>query len=376
MSLGVLTADFLFSIEKRMKVLNELGYMNLYKDLWYPKVVRSRNFEGKSERLIWLLDTASIEQVGVADGGENAGSVNYEEMSTVMVEYFPAYHRKATKIGKLKMLNMMAGGLDPLGKWAGAIGRYGSYYPQRLAAIALLFGGNAGALAYDGLPFFSTAHLVHPNIAALGTFANVFTGGSSGSYPGACPIDDSVALDTAMTNLSKIIAYITGAIPQPNGAGDPRLLTPKFILYPPRMQARVEQLMNADFIAQIASSGAGSGDIRAVLRKFRSQDPVKVPEIDAARSYTFQSPTTGLPVTVTGDNKTFYVVCEEADTTELGALVENKRLPFTLHTYSGENGTEGIDAVLGRSTELEYLYDGATAVNYGHPYAIFQCKGS
>lgn len=385
MSLGAFTGDFLYSVEKRVKVKNEYGYMKMFsgENIWYPKVVRDNPIEGKTERLIWLLSTASIEQLTAADGGEDGGSVNYDELATIMQEYAPAYFARGYKIGKLKWLNFLQAGLDPVGKWAQDIGAYGAYIPQRLAAIALLNGGNVNG--YDGVPFFSASHPNHPLIAALGFFANDFTGapvaasGLTPAYPGALPVDDSVALDTAMTNYSKALAYISGAIGQPNGAGDPRMLEPLFALHPPRMQVRMHQLHNADTIAQLAgSSGAAAGgaDVREVWKKYRLAEPVEAKELDGGRSYTFPNPATGGTSTVTGDDKTYYIVCREATETDVGGLLQIRRLPFTLHTYSGETGTQGIDAVLGRAQQVEYLYDGATSVQYGHPYTIFKFRGS
>lgn len=375
---GIFSADFLFSVEKKMKVLNELGYAKMLasKNIWWPKLLRTVPLESKSERFIWLLDTASIEQLSPNDGGEVAGQLNFDELATIMQEYAPAYHARGFKIGKMRMLNMMNGGLDPAGRWARAVGIYGAYYPQRLLAQVILNGG--ATIGYDGVNFFSTSHPVHPLIPALGSYANDFTGAPSGSYPGACPIDDSVSLDTAFINFSKVLAYITGAIPQPNGAGDPRFLEVAYVLHPPRMAAQVHQLFRAETIAKLAgtSGNAGGGsDVRDIWEKFMLAEPIEAKEIGGATTYTFMGPN-GAPVTVTGDDKTYYVVCKEAEETELGAFLQNLRMPFTMHTYSGDSGTAGIDAVLGRSQDLEWHYDGWTAVNPGHPYTVFRCRGT
>ena len=104
-------------------------------------------------------------------------------------------------------------------------------------------------------------------------------------------------------------------------------------------------------------------------------EPVRAKELDGSRSYTFMGPD-GNVTTVTGDDSTYYIVAKEAAETELGAFIRNLRLAFALHTYSGESGTEGIDAILGRSQDLEWHYDGYMAVNPGHPFTIFKFKGS
>jgi len=375
MAQGAYTADFNFSIEKEMKVINERGYMNMLssENIWYPKILRQRPMEGKSERLTWLLSTASIEQITPNDGGENGGSINFDALATITQEFFPAEHRKGYKIGKLKFLNFLNGGINPAARWAEDIGTYGAYYPQRLLAQVILYGGTL--IGYDGVSFFNTAHPVHPLIPALGTYANDFTGAASGGYPGALPIDDSVTIDVAATNLSKALSYIMGRVRQPNGAGDPRLLEPAYLMYPPRMAARVEMLLDSDFIPQQSTGGAGSADIKAFFKKFRLSEPVLAKELDAGTTYTFPGPT-GATVSVSGSDTTYYIATKEASSTELGAFIENRRLPFTLHTYSGESGSEGVDAVLGRSHDLEWHYDGWTAVNPGHPYGFFRFQGA
>lgn len=379
---GAFTADFLFSIERRLRINNEFGYMNMLasSNIWYPRLLRDSPIDGKSERVIWLLSTASIEQLTAADGGESGGSINFDELATISQEYFPAYFARGYKIGKLRYMNFLNGGVDPVGKWAQDIGTYGAYLPQRLLAIAILNGGSV--LGYDGVNFFSKLHPNHPLIPALGTYANDFTGSSAAAsgltpaYPGALPIDDSVTLDVAYTNFSKALSYITGAISQPNGAGDPRFLEPAFLIHPPRMSAQVHQLLDAQYIARAVGSAGGSSDVSKIWSKYQMAEPILAKELDGSRSYTLMSPATGLPTTVTGNDTTWYLVCREANETQLGAFLQTRRMPFSMHTYSGESGAEGIDAVLGRSQDLEWHYDGATAVNYGHPYAVFRFQGS
>jgi hypothetical protein len=382
MSSGIISADFLFNVEKQMRVLNERAYMNMLasENTWWPKVTKTRPIEGKSERLLWLLGTASIEQLSAADGGENGGSMNFDELATVTQENFPAYFARGYKIGKIKLLNMMQGGINPLTRWAEDIGTYGAYVPQRLVAQAILNGGTL--LSYDGVSYFNKSHPVHPLITGLGTFANDFTGSSavaSGltpAYPGALPIDDTQSLDTAFSNLSKALSYIVGAVKQPNGASDPRFLVPEFLVHPPRMLAQVSQIFDAEFIARAVGSSGGSSDVRGLWQKFKMMQPVMAKELDGSTSYTVPNPSTGGTSTLTGSDTTYYIVCREASQTELGAWIQNMRMPFSMTTYSGDSGTEGVDAVLGRSQDLEYHYQGWQSVSPGHPYTMFRFQGS
>lgn len=375
---GAYTADFLFSIEKRSRAFNEYNYTKLLasENIWYPKIARDRPFDTKSERLTWMMDTASIDQLTPQDGGESGGSLTFDELQTITTEYFPAGFGRGFKMNILRFenfLNGSGGQLDPLTKWAGAMGTYGAYLPQRQVAQLILNGANI--TGYDGVPFWSQNHPVHPLIAALGTYANVFTGGASGAYPGACPIDDSVSFETALTNLAKLLAYITTGVLQPNGAGDPRLLVPKYLLHPTRMAPRVNALLDAAFLPLSANSGGGSADVKPYLRRFRLMEPVEAKELGAAITYTIPyGAATGLSTTVSGSDTTFYIVCEEASETELGSILINMRKPFAMKTFG--QGATNLDAILSRSNDLEAHYQGVMGFNVGHPYGIFQCKGS
>jgi hypothetical protein len=378
MAQGIITGSFLFNVEKGYRVIYENSYLHMLDNMWWNKLVKVHNTDTKSERFEWLIQTAGIDQLTPADGGESVGPMDFEELSTAMLEIAPARFGKGFRISKMKWLNMLSKGMDPVAEWVRASGAYAAYRPQRSLAELILNGANV--TGYDGVPFWSKVHPNHPNIPGNGTYANTFTGAASGSYPGALPIDDSVTVDAALTNLTKALAYISGAVSQPNGQ-DCRMLEPLFLIHPPRMVARVQQLTNtrdvtSNIIAQLATGGAaaGSADIRAIIKNYNLTEPIEAKELDGNRSFTFGPP--NLQTTVTGDDKTFYIVCREAGETQLGAFLMNNRQPFTFRTYSGESGAEGIDAVLGRSQSLEWQHDGYFSINPGHPFAIFQFKGA
>lgn len=375
---GAFTADFLFSIEKRAVAFNEYNYNRLLVDAWYPKVIKERNFDTKSERLTWMFDTASIDQLTPQDGGETGSIGTFDELATVTTEFFPAMFGRGFKMGRLRFENFVngsSGQLDPLGKWAAGVGAYGAYLPQRQVAQLLLNGANI--TGYDGVPFWSTSHPVHPLIPALGTYANDFTSSASGAYPGAVPIDDSQTFETALTNLAKVLSYIATAVLQPNGNGDPRMLVPKFLLHPTRMAPRVNALLDAAFLPVSANSGGGAADVRPYLKRFRMIEPVEAKELGAAISYTIPfGAATGLSSTVSGSDTTYYIVCEEASMTELGAIIVSTRKPFAMTTFAGDGGPTSVDAVLGRSSDIESHYKAWLGFNPGHPYTIFRCRAS
>lgn len=381
-----LTPSFVMQYERRMRALTEVEYARRLaaENTWWNKVLRTIDIEGKSERVTWLLSTALIEPVGPSGAGE----ITFEDLVTQTVEYPVLRHGKGIKVQRDQIEDLNGTGLNVLSEWSQQIGNEMAYYPQRLAAQLILNGAatDGTANAYDGKPFFGDNSHKHPNNpfnAGAGSYANYLHGSSSGSYPGALPIDDSVSTDTALTNLGKAIAYIA-SLKMPNGV-DPRFLTPKYMIVPPRMAPRVRQLHDAKYIAQAASSGGGSGDVEALIRGWGLGEPLVAQEFAASSSYNFKvataDPTTGAlqskDVTgVTGSDTTWYLVCQEMQTTQLGGLLHVMRKPFKVTYYSGDQANSGLDAILDRANELEYHVQGRQSVQYGHPYTIFRIDGS
>ena len=212
----------------------------------------------------------------------------------------------------------------------------------------------------------TNAHPYNPNLTALGGFANWFTGSAGGSkgYPGAVPIDptNAATIETALNNLNKVYAYIGGAILMPNGV-TPRFLKPSLIIHPPALTARVAEITDAKFIAAAAgSSGGGSQDVTGVIRRWGFGEPIEAQELSAGNG---------------GSDTTYYVVCETiAASDQLGAIIYQNREPFRINFYSGMGSAEGIDAILFRAQELEWLTHGRNAVAPGHPFLIFRCDAT
>jgi hypothetical protein len=382
---GIITGSFLFSVESGYRVLYENNYLKLLKKLWYPRLTKIFNTDSKSEIFEWLIQSSTIDQLSPQDGGENSGAINYEQMSSCLKTISPAHHAKGFEIGKMEWENRLNRGMDPVGTWIGAAGTYAAYYPQKQVAGTILNGGSI--IGYDGKALFATNHPVNPNIPSLGTFANDFTGspvaatpGVVGSgYPGALPIDDSVDVSTALTNLTKAIAYVTGSVTQPNGQ-DCRMLEVAYIMHPPRMTARVQQLTNTqdvkfgNLIAQAVGSAGGSADVSAIIKNFQLAEPIEVKEFDGNRTFTYGPP--NFEAQVNGNDKTYYLVCREAEETQLGAILMNNRQPFKLTTYSGESGYDGVDAVLNTSQKVRYHHQAYMGFDVGHPWTIFRFQGS
>lgn len=383
-----LTPSFVMQYERRMRAITETEYTRRLAagNLWWNKVVRTIDIEGKSERITWLLNTALIEPVGPS----GSGTISFENLVTQTVEYPVLRHAKGIRVLRDQLEDLNGTGLSILNDWSMQIGNEMAYYPQRQAAQLILNGAatNGSANAYDGKPFFADNTNAHPNNpfnTGAGTYANWLHGSSSGTYPGALPIDDSVTVDVALKNLGKGIAYVAG-FKMPNGV-DPRFLSVKGLLIPPAMAPRVRELTKAKYIAQAAATGGGSGDVEALIFGWGLGEPMVAQEFAATTSYpnvqvATADPTTGAITmkdagTVTGSDTTYYLICQEMSTTQLGGLLNVQRKPFKVTYYSGDSpGSTGLSETLDRANELEYHVQGRNAPQYGHPYTIIRVDAS
>ncbi len=392
---NVIDSTFVHSYERRMSTIQESEYVRRLADkfTWWTKVSKTRQLDGASERLAWFLETATIEPVGPA----GTGAITFEELATQQAVYPTFRHGKGIKVSRDQLEFLNGTGLNALAEWSRMIGNEIAYYPQRLMAQMILNGANTdgSANAYDGVPYFADnttnsglAHPLNPFDPSLGGYANWLHGASAGAtsqlpaYPGALPLDESVTVDVALANLGKLIAYIA-TVKMPNGR-DPRFLTPVYLLVPPRMAPRIRELTQAKFISQASTGGAGSADVEALITGWGLGTPMVVQEFQASQSYAMKAPiilaangnASFINETVTGSDTTYYVVCQEAMNTQLGALLYLTSSPFKVNYYTGDAGGTGMDAVLNRANEFEYHVQGRVSTGFGHPYSLFRVDGS
>lgn len=390
-----ITPSFVMQYERNMRAISEKEYVRKLADehTWWNKVMRTMPIERKTERITWLLETAMIEPVGPTGSGQ----MEFENLVSQTVEYPTFRHAKGCIIQRDQFEDLDGTGLNEVAAWSEQIGIESAYYPQRLGAHLLLNGANTdgSANAYDSVPFFADntsntingvsvkGHPFNPYRPELGGYKNWLKGASASGYPGALPIDDSVAVDVALVNLGKILAHISDNR-MPNGV-DPRFLKPAFILAPPRMAPRLNQLLNARFIAQLAGTGsaAGSGDVMATVQGFGLGRPIIAQELAASYNLNLKTPYMGpsgavkfATESVTGSDTTFYVICQEMKTTSLGGLLHLQRKPFKVNYYTGDSGGTGMQADLDRANQFEYHVQGRMSCAYGHPYTVYRCDGS
>jgi hypothetical protein len=340
-----ITPSFVFDLESNMRVITAREYERLVSQLWWQRICKTGpNSGAKRERVSWLLDTARIQQTG------RGGNVEFEDIVSQTTEVEHVNAAAGLKIKKEQFEDVDGNGIDYATHWSRQMGAYAAYWPQKMVARSIL----ANGLTYDGQAMFSAAHPVNPFNIGAGTFQNIFTGAAVGSYPGALPIDASVSVETAVNNLAKAIAYISGTLKMPNGE-DPRFLRVADIIHPPYLTARVQQITNAKFIAQaVNANSAGSGDVEAVIRNFGLGQPVEAPELGTAFG---------------GDDKTYYLAMQEITNNELGAFAYINREPFSVLYYGPQNSAQ-----LARIREYQWLTEGRNSVLNGHPYLLFKCS--
>lgn len=338
------TPSFLVDFETNIQSIVENEYARLGSNLWWSQFMKRKPSQRRQEIVAWLLSTAKIEDLGQA-----GGSVPFEDLVSKYTTFENRYAGAGLKLRKAQLEDLDGEGMDLASKWASDIGAYMAYWPQK-QLVSLIKNGHT-TTGYDGVNFFATNHPLNPFNTGLGNYANLFTGGT------AAPIDTSVSVDVALNNLIGVVAAIK-AIKMPNGE-DPRFLRPKYLLVPPKLQGRAQQLTNAKFLAQAAASGGGSGDVEAVISSFGWAQPIVADELAGFESDT-----------------TYFVACEELSSNNLGAFVYVDREPFSITYYTGQGGGTGVDAQLDRAKELEWHATGRNVAGYGHPYLFFKVKAS
>lgn len=336
-----LTPQFLVDLETRMQVITEREYARLTQNLWWQLITKVRPSTGRKDIITWLLSTAQIKDQG------KGGNIAFDDLVSTYTEIENKFAGAGLLLQRAQLEDTDGGGMDLAGQWSSDIGAYMAYWPQKRATHFLKNGHTAAEYTgYDGKAFFATDHPLNPFNVGLGTYKNLFTGGD------ACDISVAVTAEVALQNLSKLRALIAG-IKMPNGE-DPRFLRPKAILCPPKLYPRAVQLTSAKFIAQAATGGAASGDIEGLIKALGYATPIECDELDGFESDT-----------------TYFVVCEQLSSSQLGAFIYVEREAFRINYY----GTQD-EAELNRKQELEWHAIGRNVGAPGHPYLLFKVKAA
>ncbi len=339
--------SFIMDLESKMQLVTDQEYSRLNSHLWWQRFAKVKNTEAGRELLMWLLSTAQIQQQ------EAAEIIEFNDLVAQIMEVKPKYASTGMRLARNQLEDVDGNGLQLAAEWSAQIGAYMQYWPQKLVSTFLQNAHTTGyATAYDNLPFFSASHLVHPKDSSKGTYANLFTGAASGSYPGALDISVAVTADVALANLAKLNGYVAG-IKMPNGE-DPRGLRVAGIGCSPTMFPRVAQLTNAKFIAQAVGSAGGSADVEALVAALGYGQPFQMDELAGFESDT-----------------TYFVVLEQTNINAVGGLIYLDRLGFKIDYYGPQT-----ESALGRMQTFEWQLHGRNAVLPGHPYLVLKVKAA
>jgi hypothetical protein len=338
--MAALTPTVLMNLESRMSVITENEYNRLTQtqNLWWKLITRTRTTEMARDIVTWLLSTAMISDEG------KGGNIRFEDLVSQYTTIEHGFSGAGLKLTKAQLTDTDGGGFDLAGAWSSDIGAQMVYYPQRQASDFLKRGHLASIYkAYDGKPFFAVDHQVNPYRASAGTFSNLLS---------ALPIDDSVSPETALQNLQKVYAAIAG-VRMPNGV-DPRYLRPVGLICSPRLMFRAVMLTGAKYIPMAtAGGGAAPADVEAVIKHLAFSAPIQADELAGFE-----------------DDKTYFVVCEQLASSQLGAGIFTEREPYQINYYGPQT-----EAILNRADEFEWHCKGRNGYSAGHPFLLFKVKG-
>ena len=343
--MGMVPTQVILDFQTNLVAIMEREYDRLSSNLWWTKVAKVRPSSSLKETIAWLIADAMIRDQG------SGGNVKFDDIGSKTTEIENRYAGAGFKIPRAMLqdvYNGIPGGqaFELGSEWAAQIGAYMAYWPQKQTAYCLKNGHTASLFtAYDGKALFATDHLTNPADSSKGSFSNYLSGGSY-------DVSESVTTDVALGVLNTVRAAIA-AYKMPNGE-DPKLLMPRGIVAPPKLTPRLAQLTSAKFIAQAAATGGGGGDVEGYIQKQGYGEIIEAPELAGFES-----------------DKTFFVLCDVASSSQLGGVVYQEREAFSMDKYDTTTSPD-----LGRKQELEWHVQGRNAIAAGHPYAIVKVKGT
>lgn len=341
----VVTPQWVGTFEKNIQTLFVNSWERVSQNLNWEKFMEPRPSTTLTELYTWLLQTGGIHDL---DAG---GQLKFDSISALYREITNSVSGTALELTQDEISDNMldprnhpglqsAGpALDYAGAWAREIGGASAYRPQQMY-FRMLADGETGALAtaYDGQPMFGT-HKVNPYDDGAGTYKNILTGAADGAYPGACPIDTSVSLATAVENLARAVAYPRTLV-APNGIK--RMLRIVRVSCGPLLEKRITDVLQARFFGS-----DGSQDNTLANRKIGIEI---CDEIDSATNY--------------------YLDCEPI-AGEGAAAIWQVREPYIMSSYTPLTQWE-----LSRLEKFAWKYRGRNAIAWGHPWLKYLVKAT
>jgi len=276
----IVNPQYLMDLRTNMQLVQEKAYASLAQRLVWDQFATTKKSSSKKEIFQWLVQSATLDELPPDGMG-----LEYEQLAFQTAEVTVSDYGKAFRLSKNEFEDIDGKGENVMADWVEQQGARFAYHPQKLITDMLKVGHST--LCYDGQYLFATAHPNHPKNSANGTYSNLITDK---------PIDTAESMDTALNNLTAVIASIQ-SVKQADGVS-PRNLMVKGIACGPKLYPRAVQLCNAKFIAQ---STAGTGDVEAVVASMGLGQPILVPELAGFESDT-----------------TYFVIAEQIGGGEIG----------------------------------------------------------
>jgi phage major head subunit gpT-like protein len=294
-------------------------YERASKSLWWDKLATLRQSSGKKEIYNFILSTAKLEELP----GE--GDMVYENLFTQSFECENKNWGRAIQISRYKLMDALdapgQGSLDAEAQWAASIGVEIARHPQEMV-IDLIKGGEVN-LGYDGVPYFSASHPVHPFNPSFGTYANLVSGAS---------------LDPQ--NYSDGVAQMAG-FKLPNGRS--RYLVPSYLVFGPSLRKQALEITGARFIS---TSGQGPTEN---IELNTGVSPLMINEID--------------------DDSWYLVATTDVTGVQYNPFFYQVRDPFQMLSFNPTTTRE-----LATKNMFEWQVRGRDASVYGHPYQMIKFK--
>lgn len=330
----------LFDTQTAMRSIEEYEYARFASSLWWSDVARVIQGDSSREIINWLLSTAMIRDSGIAGGNYTSS-----ELVQVTAEYEPRHAGDRLTLHRDQFVDSQGKMAKDLGsKWAADIAAYMAYWPQK-QTVGMLKEGTT-RIGYDAKAFFATDHPLNPKKVSVGTYSNLIT---DDDYTITADKSPAANLDA----LRRVAQHVR-TIKMPNGV-DPRFLRVSKIIAGPAVAPFAMQATEAKYLAQFAGAGtgAGSADVTAIHAALGYGQVIQADEF-TGNEY---------------DLGAYFVVCEQAASSQLGGVVYVDREPFRINYYSESQIPE-----LMHRNEIEWLCDGRNVMGPGHPYLIFKIQ--
>jgi phage major head subunit gpT-like protein len=339
----IIDPTFLGSLESNMRVLFDQKYKALNEDAWWQVCTYQSTSRSLKEIVYFSLESAKLHR------GYKGGFKDFDEIRYLNTAVENEYTQSGLELTEAELSDLDGNGVQSATKWIGEIGQLTAHHPQQMLSDAIL----SNPLTYDNLTYFNAAHYTNGVDVNDGVYANDFFGASpSGANPGKLPIDVSVTLDVAATNLTKAIATIK-QLKTPTGY--PRKLRVKALIVPPALYGRAVQLVMGAFLPGAAVSGGGTADNKPLAASWGIGQPIAADELSAS---------------FTGGSNTTYYLATEFVGEEAGFIYSNRQ-PFAVRYNSGMTDSE-----LERADKLQWTCKGRNGLLPLHPYGLFRVQAT